>query len=314
MQSQRNAFTLVELLVVIAIIGILIALLLPAVQSAREAARRMQCTNNAKQIALALHNYHTAHSCFPPGQYVYIDANAPNGWNRWSWFASLLPYVEQQALADQYTKHIQNPTGSFSYTNLPGKETAIAMFMCPSDSANPKTTCGAGTTNQQGFHGNYMLNAGDSFFNEGGYANSTQLNGLFYVFSSTRIADIRDGTSNTLMVSEIILVPDGPIGSEKQDVRGRYHNVRHAGALFSTLYAPNTSQPDRFNYCLNNLDEAPCVNTGTDIVVSARSYHPGGVVSALADGSVRFLTEGINAETYQALGTRAGGEVIHGEF
>jgi len=132
--------------------------------------------------------------------------------------------------------------------------------------------------------------------------------------AQTRLDDIRDGTTNTLLASEIILVKDGPIGSGEQDIRGRYHNVRHAGALFSTKYPPNTSQPDRHNYCSNKLPEAPCTPTGTNVIVSARSYHSGGVMCALADGSVRFLSETVDSDTYHALGTRAGGEVIPGNF
>ena len=103
-KSRPRAFTLVELLVVIAIIAVLVSLLIPAVQSAREAARRTQCSNNLKQLGLALHNYHTAHEQFPPAQYIQIDSKAagnpsPDDWVRWSWFASILPYVEQMAMA-----------------------------------------------------------------------------------------------------------------------------------------------------------------------------------------------------------------------
>jgi prepilin-type processing-associated H-X9-DG protein len=182
--------------------------------------------------------------------------------------------------------------------------------MCPSDPANPKIENGSSTTNQQGFHGNYMLNAGDGYFNAGGYANSASLNGLFYVLSRTAFRDIVDGTSTTLLASEIILVPDGAVGSGQEDIKGRYHNVRHAGALFSTLYTPNTSQPDRHNYCLNKVYRAPCTATGTDVVVSARSYHPGGVNAALADGSTRFLGDSTDLTVYRALGTRQGGDVV----
>lgn len=313
--GRRSAFTLVELLVVIAIIGVLVALLLPAVQSAREAARRMQCSANQKQVALALHNYHSTMNRFPSGQFIQVDATAPDDWARWSWFSGILPYVEQQALADIYSTHLSTPrTGAHSYTNLPAKDAKVQVFMCPSDPANPKTTNGSSASNQQGFHGNYMLNAGSTFFNPGGAANSLNLNGLFYVLSTTRFADITDGTSSTLFSSEILLVKDGAVGSGSEDVRGRYHNSRHAGAFFSTLYAPNTTQPDRFNYCINTVRNAPCTSTGTDVITSPRSNHSGGVVASLADGSVRFLSNTINNVTFQALGTRNGAEVVPGDF
>jgi prepilin-type N-terminal cleavage/methylation domain-containing protein len=315
MRDSHKAFTLVELLVVIAIIGILIALLLPAVQAAREAARRMQCSNNAKQLGLALHNYHSSFGQFPAAQYCYIDAHAPDGWVRWSWFAALLPYIEQQALADIYKDHLSKPrTGGFSYTDLPQKTATVPSFMCPSDGANPKVHNGSSLGNAQGFHGNYVLGAGDTYFNPGGTTGSTNLNGLFYVASETRIGHIRDGTSNTLLSSEIILVPDGAIGSGQEDIRGRYHNVRHAGALVSTMYPPNTTEPDRHNYCLNTVPQASCLQTGSDVIVSARSYHTGGVTVGLADGSVRFISENIDLVLYNALGTRAGGEVVSGDF
>lgn len=310
--SARRGFTLVELLVVIAIIGILVALLLPAVQAAREASRRAQCANHLKQLALAMHNYHDTYQRFPPGQYIYIDSTLPRDWNRFSWFYSILPYVEQQPMFEQYEVHLRTPTGAYSYTNLPDviKKAVVPSFLCPSDPANPKIENGSSTTNQQGFHGNYMLNAGDGYFNAGGYANSAQLNGLFYVFSNTAFRDVVDGTSTTLLASEIILVPDGAVGSGQEDIRGRYHNVRHAGALFSTLYTPNTTQPDRHNYCLNKVARAPCTATGTDVVVSARSYHPGGVNASLADGSTRFIADSIDLTVYRPLGTRQGGEAV----
>ena len=309
LKRDQRAFTLVELLVVIAIIGILVALLLPAVQSARESARRIQCTNHLKQLALALHNYHDTHRRFPAGQYIYIDHTTPSDWERWSWFAGVLPFIEETALNDVYNEHLSKArTGSYSYTNLPNKKTVVKSFMCPSDPANPKTENGSGSGNQQGFHGNYMLLGGNGYFNPSGFQSSADLNGLFYVNSKLTMADITDGTSNTLMGSEIILVADGALGSGQEDTRGRYHNVRHAGALFSTKYPPNTTQPDRFNYCLNKVKKAPCVSTGTNVIVSARSYHTNVVNAALADGSVSTLTNNISPTIYSALGSRNGAE------
>ncbi len=312
-----RAFTLVELLVVIAIIGILIALLLPAVQAAREAARRTQCSNHLKQIALAMHNYHGPNQQFPIGQVIYIDHNGPVDWDRWTWYVGILPYVEQQALAEIYAKHIaQGKTGTadkHSYTNLPKKETPVATFVCPSDPVNPKTQNGSTASNQQGFHGNYVGNAGNDYFNANGYDESDNLNGVFFPFSEVAISDIRDGTSNTLLLSELILVPDGAVGSNQEDMRGRYHNAKHCGALFSTLFPPNTSQSDHINFCINT-PLAPCEKSADNVVVSARSYHSGGATAALADGSVRFISDSISNVVYQSLGSRAGGEVVSEDF
>ncbi len=308
-RNLQLAFTLIELLVVIAIIGILVGLLLPAVQAAREAARRTECQNNQRQIAVGLQGYHQTNEHFPPGQHVYIDAHAPDGWVRYSWFHHVLPFVEQEALyAIQQAHYETHGGGVFSYTSLPEKETIVPTFLCPLEWRS-KTKNGSGATNQQGFHGSYVLNGGNGFFNPGGRLGSTNLNGLFHVASAVRFAHVTDGLSNTLLSSEIILAPDGPVGSFVEDIRGRYHNVRHAGALVSTLYPPNTSQPDRHNFC-NSTEEAPCVRTGTNVVVSARSRHPGGVVATLADASVRFINNQVDVSVYRALGSRDGGEDI----
>ena len=311
-----RGFTLVELLVVIAIIGLLMALLLPAVQGVREAARRLQCGNNMKQIALALQGHHAQHGQFPAGQECLIDIHRAGGnWKRWSWFSAALPAMEQMPLYDIYTRHYAGSPGGggFSYTNLPEKTAIVPSFLCPSDGANPKVHNGSTPTNAQGFHGNYVLNAGNGFFNPGGFAASAALNGLFFPGSGITAAHVRDGLSNTLLGSEIVLVPDGATGSGQEDVRGRYHNVGHAGALFSTMYTPNPSQPDRFSYCISgNVPRAPCVNTSDNVVVSARSHHVGGATTTLADGSVRFVADTIEPQAWLDLGSRAGGETTSG--
>ena len=313
---KRPAFTLVELLVVIAIIGILIALLLPAVQAAREAARHAQCTNNQRQFAVALLNFENQQGALPPGQHCYIDQHT---WRRYGWFHYILPFIEQTELYEMHAEHYETPdSAGYSYTNLPHKETLVPSFLCPSDTTGLKKNSGAGLGNQQGFHGNYVVGGGSGYFNPTGPASSADLDGLFMVEfmppegspvekRRTKISEITDGTSHTILSSEIRLVPDGAIGSGKQDVRGRYHNVRHASAMVSTLYPPNTTEPDRFNYC-TSTDYAPCVWTGTNVVVSARSAHPGGVVVTLADGSGRFIANDIDVDVWRALGTRAGGE------
>lgn len=306
---RNSAFTLVELLVVIAIIGMLVGLLLPAVQQARGAARSMQCQNNLKQISLAMLNYETNHKLLPPGVGVYIDSPTPDNWVRRTWFWNTLPYMEQGGIYSQIEQHYNSPhrTGGFDYTNLPCKEIAIPGYVCPDETVRTKTSNGSGTTNQQGFHGNYMGNGGNTYFNEGGPEKSAKLNGIFPTVTGISISSIRDGLSNTLFFSEIRLVEDGEVGSGREDVRGRYYNGRHAGVHFSTLYEPNTRQPDRHNYCIST-EWAPGTSTGTNVVVSARSYHIGGVQVSTCDGAVRFVSSGVDLDAWHAAGSRNGGE------
>ena len=309
-----SAFTLVELLVVIAIIGILVGLLLPAVQSAREAARRMQCMNSARQIGLALHNHHDTYRKFPYGQYNNVAANAPAGpaWNRACWFHALLPFVEQGNLYNAFKAYMDVPTRPhiiFAVNNdgnlpsSPGRNTVIPFFVCPSDGDGPKNKTVAG--NEQGFHGNYVLCAGDGFFNPSTNLTGNNNNGMFYPFSKTNFASVTDGTSNTLMIGEILVVTD----NNTHDLRGRYWNTWQGNVLFSALYPPNTPVGDRSNYCINAI-RRPCqALTATNTVQSVRSNHTGGAIFVMADDSTRFLSNSINLTTYQNLATRSNGEV-----
>ncbi len=316
-RSPRRGFTLVELLVVIAIIGILIALLLPAVQSAREAARRMQCTNNMKQAALALHNHHERTGHFPHGTYNHMDRTGQtpfpsNKYDRRCWMHDILPFLEQAPLYEAFHKHMETGASALAFPQL---DTVLPMAMCPSDPTGPKLHTFWGGIGQptQGFSGNLVACAGSEYFNGTGsdaHLASADRNGLFYAVSKVRIGDIRDGTSNTAMLSELILSPD----TDSHDIRGRYHNPAHGGVLFSTRIPPNTLVPDRLNWCANNpVPRAPCIWVGTEMFVSARSYHPGGVNLALADGSVRNISESINPEIFRGLGSRSDGE-IPGDF
>lgn len=319
---NKSGFTLVELLVVIAIIGVLVGLLLPAVQAAREAARRMQCTNNIKQITLAVISYEAVHQVYCCGSYGYIDNEIkPEAWMRRSWYYHILPYIEQNALYDVYDEHYQHPEaspggrGTFDYTNLPAKTTIVSTLMCPDDQNNPKVHNGSSLQNQQGFHGNYVGNGGNNYFNvdANGTWNDTycmDLNGIFPPLRAIKPAHVTDGTSNTLMFSEIRLVPDGAQGTGQEDIRGRLINARHTGALFSTLYAPNTTEPDRHHYCISTV-YAPCTNTNQKNLVSARSYHGGdGVAASMCDGSVTFISGTVDLEAYHAMGSRNGMESL----
>ena len=320
-------FTLVELLVVIAIIGILVALLLPAVNAARASARRIQCTNHQKQIGLGLHNYHSAHEVFPPGQMNRISAAAPPyDWGlRICWMPMMLPFVEEGALADRYQGHIEAGHDAL-YGNGTGwidRRTVIPWLMCPDDPLGPKLKTGVSAVQEanQGFSGNYVLCAasiGLSKFS-GGINDGTKLNGMFYPLSDTSFKDVVDGTSHTLMGSELILSTEGAgvPNCNSHDMRGRYYNPIHMGTLFTTVHPPNTTVPDSLFYCQGIPHHAPCTCArgcasgacSTQLNVSARSYHTGGVISLLADGSVHLISNSVDPVLYRALGSRAGGEV-----
>jgi prepilin-type N-terminal cleavage/methylation domain-containing protein/prepilin-type processing-associated H-X9-DG protein len=305
---RRLAFTLIELLVVIAIIGVLVGLLLPAVQKVREAANRMKCSNSLKQLALGLHNYHDSFLAFPLGNTNLIGVDNTGEPDRRNWAMDyVLPFVEQQAIYNEVEAYLKGGAPYIVY--FPNNKNVMSLFMCPSDPTNPKIlTGGAGSGNQQGFHTNYAACAGSTTFNpaSGAYGGDN-LNGIFYVQSKTRLTDIADGTSNTLLLSEIILSPD----ITTHDVRGRLYNpAQQGGVLFSTLDVPNTPNPDILEWCDSTIPAAPCFSSTNGIVLYARSYHLGGVNAAFADGSIHFISNAIAKPTWQALGTRAGGEVL----
>jgi prepilin-type N-terminal cleavage/methylation domain-containing protein len=322
---RRPAFTLIELLVVIAIIGVLIGLLLPAVQKVREAANRMKCGNNLKQLGIALHNYLNTHDSFPPGQWCPNETeNSPTyHYNRGCWFQCILPFVEQPALYQSVNNYDTAHLNALHYTcATPGCDDPVPTFSCPSDPNRGKNMTqwnGPGTgpatapQNAQGFHGNYVLCSGSTVFNPASSPKGTALDGIFYVHSRTRIADIPDGTSNTLLASEINLVPDHLTGGAccaGNDLRGRYYNSYFGDTLFSTLNPPNTSLPDVTDLCISLPRFAPCTQSNSTAEHYARSYHPDGVNAGLADGSVHFISNNINPQTYRFMGTRAGGEVL----
>ncbi len=304
---RRVGFTLIELLVVIAIIAILIGLLLPAVQKVREAAARMSCSNKQKQIALAMHNYHDTHSKFPAGQpqgYYHDNWYSMPGlkeFNRANWAGDILPYVEQPAIYGEFQAVL---LANSTYTCFaPFSTNAIPTFSCPSDPKSPKQSLG------QGFHTSYVACHGSGYATPTADPRGINLDGIFYGLSKVRLTDITDGTSNTVMVSELLQGDDALGGGN--DVRGRMWNTIHSGTTFSTLYPPNSTVGDNLmGYC-GAVPGAPC---GSQSVINsfslARSKHTGGVNSARADGSVAFITNTITPNTWRWMGTRSGGEVI----
>jgi prepilin-type N-terminal cleavage/methylation domain-containing protein len=307
-RHNRAAFTLVELLVVIAIIGILVALLLPAVQAAREAGRRSSCSNNLKQLGIGTHNYHDVLKVLPPGQLNLLGSGStPNGFVRQCWMQQLLPYIEQKPLYDV----IQAGQAANYTCHINGVQNRIDTLSCPSDGKAGKNITAGSTSSTpnpaQGFHGNYVACATSGLFGDTGQGNiGTVMTGMFYCYSRTKLSSCVDGTSNTLFFSEIVLVED----TGAHDLRGRYHNTWEGNTLFSCAYTPNTTVGDRSSYCIA-APQAPCQTLGTTgLVQSARSYHPGGVQVGLGDGSVRFISNTITPVVWQAAATREMKEVF----
>ena len=272
--TQRPAFTLVELLVVIAIIGILIALLLPAVQAAREAARRSQCTNNLKQIALACHNYHDTYKSLPPAYVGPGNARTPKA----GWAPFLLPFVEQTPLHEvikpEYDLRL---IGLNDPTILAAMQEPRPNWRCPSDT-------GPDTNSFRPVDGHEL--ATSNYLGAGGWAGQGTKDGAFPGTKPTRFQDFDDGTSTTLLISERAWTYGqtkayaGVLWMAPQ-VRGAGYPTKRAAIVFTgwgmingTLESGSQAQPS----CWGGIS----------------SLHPGGAMASLADGSVRFLSENMD--------------------
>lgn len=305
------AFTLVELLVVITIIGILITLLLPAVQAAREAARRMQCSNNLRQLGLALANYESACRCLPPG---VLWKDAMYGPSRINFHVHLLPYEEQGTLYDQI-----DWTPSLAWADPVNQDvvkTAIPAMLCPSDGLGGRTATTSwgiyARTNYFGVFTGYQI--GDLHYPGKPApmpASPDMPRACFDVNRGTVMSEISDGTSNTMCIAESLTGPEGKL-------RGTLWEDEAVGALLFTENGPNSIQPDRCNsswfdiWCVNmpeaNLPSIPG-NIFSDATCAARSKHPGGVNVVLADGSVHFVSDSILLGVWRAMATIAGNEI-----
>jgi prepilin-type N-terminal cleavage/methylation domain-containing protein len=300
-RKRSAGFTLVELLVVIAIIGILIALLLPAVQAAREAARRSQCTNNLKQIGLGLHMHHDRDNRLPFGWcWPYAGETLLHDPMEQSWICSILPFVEQGPLYAKRDFTVGNGFGNMGPGNPSGNfiidRQELPNFQCPS-ATNPTPNPILDTFAR----GNYVANNGIgpmAEWDESTIPLRRTAGGVFYINSRLGFRDFVDGTSNTVVVSEVLMAAG-------QDFRGVMHYPE--GPLYQHNYTPNNATPDqiRTGFCQSEV-RAPCVGVFTQYnnraqIVTARSNHPGGVNALLGDGSVHFVSDTIALNIWQAL-------------
>jgi len=305
---SRNAFTLVELLVVIAIIGILVALLLPAIQAAREAARRTQCSNNLKQIGLALQNYHDTHQKFPPANIVRNLTGTPLYGDGWTWHARILPQLEQNTLYDQISHVMGTDSGTYTSTeqSLAGRDTVLTVFQCPTHPRGPIST-GTGKFGYQ--ISTYNGVCGTSTFNNDQLDEATDLgyrgNGMFFMNSEVRMADVLDGTTTTFIVAEVQDdFRDGTTlpGSDRKYCFAKDSDNNPPTDITEYLVGMESNDPIN----ANTRDANGYTNNGE----YAGSYHPGGAQFLLVDGSTRFVSDAINMATYQALATRDRGETV----
>lgn len=317
-KHNQHGFTLVELLVVIAIIGILIAMLLPAVQAAREAARRMQCSNNVKQVGLAVHMYADANGHFPVGYgYMNCEIRQSDGDDpEWPWVLRLFPYMELDSSL-QDIDWTWNP--GMSALGIPdGNEKIVSAqipgLQCPSDPMvknrfNENRNCASSACpyGRTSYAGN---------FGQGRMEVDLRRAGVFGFNYGAKIRDIQDGTSQTLLTSE--LIPGGECS-----IRGAI--AYDEGPVFMVDYTPNDRTADTTRWC-DSTDshlkgaESPCFYIGGSggglplplnmVIHTSRSKHPGGVNSGMCDGSVRFVDSMISLEVWQAMGTAAEGETI----
>lgn len=345
MNPRRHAFTLVELLVVIAIIGILVALLLPAVQAAREAARRSQCVNHQKQFGLALHNYHDAHKRFPPGGVIgwTLDSDRfPNptvssdqGWlnDHGNWICRVLPYIEEQALADSLPDlddpDLIDPISTIWTPQFEGGvPPALSIGRCPSDgfgtsepflnysaSTGPMTILSRCGGSGQVFDLNLnSLGITVPFIDAGVCPNPKDcpLTGMFNRVGYHKVSfkNVTDGTTNTLLLGET-LVERSAHSLDIARIRGYWAGQDTGAAHAGTIPSINWPVDPSVNSCSQG---APFWRGNFHVTMGFESEHPGGANFTLVDGSVRFINESVDFRTMQLLGTKDDGLIFDAEL
>ncbi len=325
MLRVRRAFTLIELLVVIAIIAVLIGLLLPAVQKVREAAARLKCQNNLKQMGLALHNFHDANEKLPPGTHNVFRFDNSEG-------PYFLHYILSHLEQDAYARALGSPTLTVGKPVLflwPAQVqgVGISVWLCPSwDNGNPVQEFGPPRPNNRLARSNYRglfdgLNDGENYFRSNpvqravfGYA--VRANGA----GGRRFADISDGLSNTVAVTEYVASP------EFQEFRNSVYTNRAGSQFLYPTLTPNSPQPDVLSLLpLPYAVAQPSTSVASQNLhavdgpldtnyATARSRHPGGVMCAIGDGSVKFVRDSISLPTWRAAASISGGEVLGSDW
>jgi prepilin-type N-terminal cleavage/methylation domain-containing protein/prepilin-type processing-associated H-X9-DG protein len=321
--SRKHGFTLVELLVVIAIIGVLVALLLPAVQAAREAARRLQCANNLKQIGLATLNFEAANEYLPAGALFCEEADrqrCDQTLREYSAFLLILPYLEQTVLEEGY----DYDTRIYNIRNQLVAKSQISTYVCPSDNAAGRWSGPFSRSNYAVCFGSTNLAPLLSQDGQSIYPSTRDFDldfdgpqlengGVFRLQASKKgrkLSRITDGTSNAVMASELIAGQDGP----PNDCRGLWLLVSAGASMYTHGITPNSSAPDEISWgCCPGPDVSPpCAPVPVYIgTAAARSYHPGGVNAMFVDGHVQFKNDTIDLPLWQALATIDLGDLIN---